>query len=161
MTPEIMKQRVAIAEDVLLRLKASKLKAGKGSYLLDEDWPDLDQTSDARPVIDVIEAACQVCARGAMLLSQVRLFNCLTVGEVRSSSIGIMNRKHLQPIFGDDQINLIESAFEMDDFTWGDNNDADGAIGFGERYDEPEERLAAIMNNIVANGGDFRPWEAL
>ena len=57
-------------------------------------------------------------------------------------------------------LSLIECAFEMDNGygeVYSTLSDRDEAVEFGEDYEDDEERLRAIYQNIIDNAGTFRP----
>jgi hypothetical protein len=69
-------------------------------------------------------------------------------------------RKYLSTWFDVRQLRLIESAFEENDvFGHGErySSDIQNAVYFGNQYDDDNDRLEAIFQNIVANDGRFVP----
>ncbi len=87
---------------------------------------------------------------------------------------GSIYNTHLSDVFDIVQLGLIESAFEINstyaygalrrsrDGSYSDTFDEDvefcnAAVDFGYRYKTDTGRLKGIMNNIVKNGGTFKP----
>lgn len=134
--------RVAIAQDVLVRLDAHLLVPNPGQYIADD-------------------GDCQVCALGALFACAVprgdfdNAKKLLTVGPQM-----VTIRSALEKVFDSEQLDLIECAFERDPTFWEGEfyaEEADDAVEFGREHDNHEDRLRAICQNIVANGGTFRP----
>jgi hypothetical protein len=166
-------KRIAIAEDVLLQLDKGKYIARKGLYILDvidETGKIFEPDQDIKKNFDGIRN-CEVCAIGATILSCTHFANELTFGDVGSSIRLINNAKtrKLLSIFDDNQLLLIESAFEGHDYDadrFGraafdqhlDRDERERCDAFFYRYiDDSRERLEAIMENIIENNGTFIP----
>jgi hypothetical protein len=138
--------RVKVAEDVLTRLPNLKVKTETGYIrpLTDAKEEELCEVryDSAKKHLSKFERKCNVCALGSLLLSHVRVNNELTVDDVLNA-----NGYHddLLEYFEHDQLQLIESHFE-------NNKKIDGCF-----YEEDDERLEAIMQNIVDNDGEFNP----
>jgi hypothetical protein len=143
-------QAVAVAKDVLLQLEYKKYKARTGTYIsanalnlpnaYDGDLQDLMLTKNPR---------CTVCAVGSAFLSMARLGDELTIGDDYHDSLAL--------IFGIRQVSLMEAAFEG----WRRN---DGSLSatkasrlFYEKYPKDQDRLRAIFQNVIDNGGKFIP----
>lgn len=159
----LAERRLAVVRDVRLRLKAEHLRLTTGNYLhLDLD--DIDPFEDddpAQPRIDEIEGACFVCARGAILLSYVRLNNKLTMLEMACSDGNEANRKAIGDLFDSEQLGLIEAAY-MQSSGYAKDRGVDqeralAASEFGGQHDTEEERLDSIMANMEMNEGVFVP----
>lgn len=175
------KARVAIAFDVLQNVDSLKVD-NRGWYLADTTGkaPQYDPygnlakrkihpykgnlKDDASKHIPKLQK-CQVCALGACLISQVKLFNKLPLGELVNYGGGIdptrdMVSGILSRFFSKDQLDLIEVAFEA-------ISEYDGGVQkkechldaerFGMEYSNPKKRLKAIMGNIIVNDGEFCP----
>lgn len=144
-------QRVALAKDVLLKLKAKEIEADFGVY---------------RSVGD--DAACRVCGVGSLVVAC-----CNPDGYVDSCRVV----ECLRDTFPVSQLALIEAAFEgsdcvpiVDDYHVGATRSIRAAArmfpGKRFRYDDDcfevsNARLARsvlvkIMRNIIANNGTFR-----
>jgi len=72
-------------------------------------------------------------------------------------------QKKLTPYFPEEQLEMIESAFEtkaMIHYNSGTDNNEDSlmpAIMFGEKYRTDRGRMIAITKNIIKNKGVFKP----
>lgn len=153
-------KRMMIAEDVLDQLSAKKIKAAhRGWALMTFDTPQ----NPKQEVCNVMDKAqCTCCALGAMMLSEVRINDKLKLGTLLDDDgLGLEFRMYhgadedrLCDYFEDAQIRLIESAYERGT---GRYDGTERSVSFGERYKTPELRLRAIMENIVANNGTFKP----
>lgn len=120
--------RIAIAKDVLARLKAKKLHVHTGVYcdtLRSSHW-FAPCAEDAQQHIDKIEANC-----GAI--------------------------DQLKDFFNKDQLAAIEAAFEINRPLAHYSKIGYEALAFGIRYPDDDKRLAAIFRNIVRNDGTFKP----
>lgn len=158
-------KRMAVAEDVLLQIDSGKIAPRKMTYitLLDFDYSQATKSSDVTELLSQPQAACKACALGALAVS-----NFLRTGN-RCPLSPMQDELHesLQGVFTSDQLYLIESAFEKNDFTRDNAYDRDGekviseraerAVKFGMRYSSDESRLRAIMQNILENDGEFVP----
>lgn len=175
-------QRIKIAEDVLAQLKAKAYAATQGTYCSIKGislW-----ANRGKELRDAVETkaveSCTVCALGSMFMSAIRLGdNCKVTnsvsmynGESEEGNYiavgGDLIHDRIHQIFGQDR-RLIESAFEGADMDLEDYIDANpeleldfdqlerDCIDFYEVYPEDDERLAAIMKNIIRNEGKFIP----
>lgn len=173
LTPE--QKRVAIANDVLGYLEAQRIKATPGTYMR---LTGIGNVSDEEQICSVIATAanCNVCALGATFMAAVDRANALNIEHVGVSrwggdleiSYGDMS-DYLCQFFDEGQLLMIEAAFEghdphcdLDDdtldattrmFSW--TEDAEG--GDAICATPPADRMRAIMQNIVANNGRFKP----
>jgi len=156
------KRRVAVAKDVLAQLAARKIEVVEGRYLElpDEVLPDLESSAQLHECLPKMDR-CLVCARGAAFLSSVRLFNKTRFDDVAAHPDLAASQGSLR-LFGTRQAGMIEAAFELAYSASAET----AALGrdtflacreFGEQFDEPVDRLRAIMRNIIENGGTFRP----
>ena len=148
-------KRIAIAKDVIARLKARKVVPVCGSYLRGE----------GTTIGKAIAKPCQACAKGAMILSRARLappkerFEFLDLHPYYDDDGGELPVKllttsdegfyELEAIFGYATFTEIERVFE-------------GYCPHGwvfTKYPDEEDRMMAIMMNIVRNKGEFFPQE--
>lgn len=158
--------RLSVIDDVLEQLRNKKLKVRRGHYIqsinLDKIIIDAHAYGQVQPYVDVIQNNCHVCALGACLLSYVKKFNDTVfreLGMVNTGDCYIRSRivNKLESIFENRQLNLIESAFECRDICELYDEYAEYAVEFGKNYDDDDDRLEAIMLNMKANGGEFKP----
>ncbi len=150
--------RIAIAEDLLKQLRKRKTMAvTQGIYcdVVDLDTLCLDNNlnrgDSAQPHIDKIQGSCTVCALGGMLLSHIRLFNKVDIGQLTHVG-GYDIKGYLLDYFSKTQLSLIEGVFER----W-HGGDKAAACAFARKYRGDKQRLIAIMKNIVKNEGIFKP----
>jgi len=140
-------RKVAIAKDVIANLHVLKIRSDYGYVVTDND-NDYDVGSllsfgiTPKQIAQKAKVECSVCARGAMMLCKIDKFNNFDFGGVES--IGCINQENtfeaLQDAFSDDELCEIEYAFEDN---WSD-------------IDSDNDRLRAIMQNIIDHKGDFK-----
>ncbi len=170
-------QRIEIVQDALKWIRSGHFRPKMGTII---DYPQLSLPTgnggylacDLQPVINEFlgteNKTCKVCARGALFLTTVAKYNDFseklstivsTTGTMQSSYRGdntIDGR--LMKIFDSYQIALIECAFEQ-----GCNGsmllstDFQMARDFGYRHELDEDRLIAILLNMLQNNGIFKP----
>ncbi len=178
-------KRVLIAKDVLADIKAQKLIAKRGSWIdTKEDWygqlrSDTESTfsryvEEHEKNIELRDKlaqmpSCTVCALGACFVSAVkrvdklklgalvgetdedgRLYNVLGTAEGGWGAIS----KYLGKFFTKKQLELIETAFERGG---GHTHAGWKAEDFWWQYDNDQDRMVAIMKNIIKNNGTFVP----
>lgn len=158
---------IAVAKDVLKRL--GKLTVKTGDYLSFENT-NIPKEGNAQNYINEIESNCRVCALGACLLSQIRLYDKINLdlfeSECNDRYIPLEDiRKifnHLSKIFSKKTICLIEQAFEsIGDVCLTDSlSTSDKDIKMAQKYKKyknDKNRLKAIMKNVIKNKGQFIP----
>jgi hypothetical protein len=152
------RQRIAIAEDVLAQLKTERYRAEQGTYVQAYGLENLLETKsvDLQTVLLGDAPQCNVCGLGAAFCSMARLGDQATLDDV--NNIHTM----LEPIFGWQQVVLIESAFEGDDFSSGQHyilseEEIKACQNFFDKRPDDNKRLAAIFRNIIKNEGTFKP----
>lgn len=157
-------QRVMIAKDVIAAIKASKYSAEQGTWvdILDYNATKFEEGKELQAVIKDPAFSCNVCAIGACFTSAVKLGDNCKINEdmTLDRGVDIGNRGFdkdpvIRRYFTPAQVSLIECAFELGGGWAGNTSDA--AAAFGEKYDYDDDRLVAIMENIVKNNGTFRP----
>lgn len=177
-------KRVAVAKDVLAQIKAKKLKAKSGVYVRAKLSFVPKGGEDVQTLLKQGQiTSCSACALGSAFLSYARLYDNVKVeryGEFRperdtfsyndatgeyglaASILADRPNVTLGPLFGRPQMELIEQAFEAKNSDWFPDGEAPekallAAEAFGKRYSRNEDRLVAIMRNIVRNKGTFKP----
>jgi hypothetical protein len=183
MTPA--EARVAIARDVVSQIRAQKYRATHGAYcrtfpksrdrdgIIDRE----DVGGELQPLIKTRMDSCDVCAKGGLFVSAIRKFDDFKVSrsvvnktsnyssysfQAQHSQFndGILVTSHLRKFFAKEQLELIEYSFERGHCgTPKDDELALRAKIFGNKIDWPEERMLAIMKNIIKNKGEFVPPE--
>jgi hypothetical protein len=168
-------QRIAIARDVIAQVENSAVLVEQGVYV-GKDALGLGVFRSGEIERTLTTERCEVCAVGAAFVSAVRLGDALDEDSFGEDDLWARGRRlgdkpirlHLRRFFGVEQLSLIEAAFERD---WGFCevfiNDGLGdetrcalcerAVDFGDAVYGHDERLIAIMQNIIDNGGSFIP----
>lgn len=151
------KARVLIAKDVIAQLDARKLEAG-GFYQI--ICHGIDRNADAK---SHLPAKCRVCAKGAVLLAHIERFNSVTVGEALNANHETAAAK--ATYFSVKQLDEIEAAFEGGFIGDAPSPTAEKtAYRWATRYPHVlasdhfhrNDRLRAIMSNIIRNKGTFK-----
>ena len=139
-------QRKEIAWDVIMLLQKGMIEASDGCYW-DNDLEDLYETSeDSKEVFrrfNKLEHTCEVCARGAIMLSTIRLGNTYGPEEYENAYCvhdGVMDGRSLT-CFSVASLRNMELEYEYNEFKHSPFNNTD-------------EKLMNIMCNIIVNG-DF------
>ena len=151
-------KRVAIAKDVIAQIKCGKFSINAGFFgtIHGADGSRTGDAADQKFLKSKQFTSCEVCAVGAAIVSGIRLFNKVQIndGEITcGSAMGLATQ-----YFTEQQVRLIENAFEMGNGNFADySDDYIAAIEFGENYEEDEDRAIAIFTNIIRNKGTFRP----
>lgn len=147
-------QRVSIAKDVLLQLKANKFIPAQGVYLQlpDEVENDLVPEDSAQKILKSVPE-CEVCAKGAMVCSYILNYNSATMADTKN----IEDYPEMIEIFGDAMWNILEAlfegwAFDKDGETYQFHHRGIGKFNTSKR----EYSLESLMKNIVRNGGQFK-----
>lgn len=154
-------KRVAIAKDVLAYLRAGKIKTDVPGYLNDVDLRNGEQVRDS---LQATDQACQACAIGACFVAANLRADDLVVHREALLLAGGM-RDYLARWFSRGQLYLIEAAFECDAETATDRGVGDRlarraedfGLAHGNRCKNRTRRMRAIMQNIIDNGGTFKP----
>lgn len=154
------RQRIAIAEDVLAQIKAKKYVAMPGTYVQSDTLDDLvnepsEEAFDLQKALLGKAPECNVCGLGAAFCSMARLGDELSLDDADNV------HTHLEPIFGGDQLVLIESAFEGDDFSGPlgqlSEKELKACQKFFEKRPDDDKRLTSIFRNVIKNNGTFKP----
>ena len=152
-----------IARDVIKWIKAGRLQAESMTYCLlpkqlrgrSGDLKSL--LEKAKPTADW-SSKCRVCALGALFISDVLKRDRFNIG-VQDTSVDHRTMKsHLASIFPEQDLLLIEAAFEG--FTVDPKSPLFSLASYVLHYEKAlpneEHRLIVIMQNIIKNGS-FRP----
>jgi hypothetical protein len=166
-------RRVAIAQDVLKHIEVSDIRDNRGFIVLnDHNYMFTEKEGVVTPEeCEVLRKNCSMCARGAMMISRIDIFNSINwsdfsdqlIEEFNYVGAGLTNRRTtaeaLKGAFGKKQLGKIESAFEKRSIhasEYCSDDVCNDCVAFGIEYSEPKDRLKAIMENIVENG-KFKP----
>ncbi len=168
---------VAIAKDVLERLKTKQIKAETGIWVQvaevakanrRTDWfeenvtlKSLGLSKDLQTLVDQ-KVQCECCALGGAICSLAHFEDRVDLDRSGDTALG-RKEGRLKKIFGKN-LALIEHAFECGDgyFTGESSFDeyseeAKRAADFGNRYRSDSARMKAIFTNIIKNNGQFVP----
>lgn len=166
-------KRIAIANEVISLLSANKIEAAPGSWLDYPKAPDLfsdDDVKNKTPFFEVMSKfkTCDVCVLGALFVSAVRNYGGPTCEDVKDCIfLNYLTFDEIFPTiskyFPASMLSVIETAFEG--WTSTEICQASGelheainiATNFYSRYQDANERMIAIMQNIVKNEGEFIP----
>jgi hypothetical protein len=149
-------KRVAIAKDALAWIEAGALRPMSGAYVEPMERKDLRKNL-AQQLRDVVLGPCEVCAIGALFIAKAVRFGETSVGDYAMSHFHDSLRGH----FSEKQLALIECAFERGpcgryEYRL-DETEVAEAIAFYGLDDTAARRLKRILENIIANGGTFKP----
>lgn len=176
---------VAIARDVLKLIRTRNIRVlDSNTYINTGFIGKIEMDKQLQKSLKKLKN-CEVCALGACMLAKVDLFNKCKINEVLtqvqnwdstpSNRFLVHSRSdvadQLSSMFSEEQLDLIEAAFECNDSNARSSNKksyipdyqltdfgvkCQQAVKFGEQYPEPKERLRAIMKNIIKNDGVFK-----
>lgn len=168
--PRTPKQRLAVkvARDVIAQLR--RYKFTRGLYMDRVPMDDaavsarlktaiLTAAGQLQDVVDDVVPVCRVCLLGACLLSKVRVANKLPVEDVfdKRGSTVVDVHDQLTDVFERDDKEMIEGVFEL---SWPnryvDDPESDkyrGLLADMLKKKTPLGRIAALMRNVVRNGG--------
>lgn len=177
----VNEKAVAVAKDVIAQIRSKEHPlqvASNNGYIVGPLAVLPDQPCDLQEIVDDVQSKCEVCALGAAVLSTARLLDNIPVGSVlwegsrvdfsdkwfRAKRVVETNRDKLldalSPIFDPWQCDMIEAAFERS-FVYADTDisdyDIERSVNFGSEYQCDDDRLVAIMENVIENGGRFEP----
>lgn len=148
---------VAVAQDVinLLTLAENPLIADHKGYI-SSVYEVPDGADELQPLIpEILKAGCTVCARGAVMIAKARLFDRVpTAGIVLDGCLNVDSvdtTRALDDVFHRDQLQRMEHAYEH----WYRSDIGYGCAVFGLQFNDPKDRLIAIMQNVIDNDGDF------
>ena len=168
----LWKQKVLLAEDVIALLKAKRIRAERGAYfeLLrnDDRWdePDTIVQKIFHDAFSEDDLLCAVCGIGAVFVAAVDKFDTLTVGNCGGEPHENMMIEYMGEWFSESELRAIEVAFEGRRVPHGiamNTNVVLRALDFGHTEQDqsirmkPDAVMIKIMENIVANKGEFKP----
>lgn len=144
-------RRVAIMRNVQEQVQSGAIKPINGIFLTAPHAGVLSSAPTLQSRVDSL-TECRACARGSIFVSAAQLFDRLPQG--KRSLINLSGADHLvdDGTFTWQLLLDIESAFEC----WG-VQEPGSPRAFGEQFEDIVERLLAIAQNIIDNGGEFVP----
>lgn len=144
-------KRVMIAQDCIDRIKCNLLTANMGFFIV-YNGSNVNQTR-------VNTTTCEVCAKGGLLASyigRVNNFNNECLGNEEDNEA----HKKLLEVFTLRQLAIIEYAFEGTQYIYSVSLTTDMKNKLEEFYDEnyedDDQRLIKICENIIKNKGTFK-----
>lgn len=155
-------KRVAIAKDVLERIKLRLIIPYSGQFIKNKDNVVENNESECTPQEFFNQKSCEACAKGSIFDSWVGNFNKVSWESVQDIDQCIHNGsdypKELLKVFGSTMLDNIEAAFEEAVYSWHQNKKQ--AEKFKYFFDQEtdldsEEKLTQIMGNIIKNNGKF------
>ena len=165
------RKAVAIAKDVVAQLRLKRLKASPGDYCRVEYDHMYEYFEDSVNRKDSFQktfkknkkVSCRVCAMGAVFIGYINRFNKVTNDEVNDPDPGDIIEL-VDDVFSEFQLRLMEMAFEgewqdtklVEDFSEKEQENMERkAEQYYRKYPDPDQRLRAIMLNVVRNNGEF------
>jgi hypothetical protein len=152
-------RRVAIAKDVIAMLEVDRLLPVCGIFVR-----RLDGKTYFKPtalVADVVRKPCEVCAKGALFVAAVTRKNGIKMNELGLEYLNELNnsqiKEYLRDCFDVGQLDLIEAAFENWDLVEYGHLRRVSPVHWAIDVHDPSLRMSMIMENIVKNGGLFKP----
>lgn len=151
-------QKVLIAKDILEQVKLGTYTARRMVYVQFNEHAVKDKIQvgdDMQSTLNLLED-CTVCAYGSLMLSAIRFKNSVNWDE-SGLHFGVISRmdfnytRPLTDLFSESQLKLIENAFEG----WENDEDDFSPKVFYDKFDNPTDRMIAIMENLIANDGEF------
>lgn len=176
----IANKKIAIAKDVIISLKAKKMYAtNNGYFFLNLDGSKFNFKTEGLKKVDLQDIIhnkaldCSVCAIGGIFAAKVNIANqCKVTLRIKqniwntkmSADSLILNDEeliqNLKGIFTEKELRAIEYAFEGcdigDTFTHDENFPDEKYKQFYKKYKTSNNRMIAIMNNIIKNEGTFK-----
>ena len=167
-------RRILVCKDVIKNLKVRRLIARMGFYIQYHSGIHCAVSSgEPKNLQSVIKATvtkknpCSACALGSLFITKVDRFNkCESDPFMALSPSGDKFNKQLLTLFSRVQLNMIESAFECTQMASYEGDDPysdfksgqlERAARFGRKFGSANDRLIAIMKNIIKNDGIFKP----
>lgn len=160
-------KKLLICEDVLSMLKISKYQITPGTYCkipgTHRSWGEDLGSLGGRGGLLENKITCEVCARGAMMLSKFRFAGSDAFSRSGTLDSAELTRSELDEVFTKDELKRIESVFERRAFhedyesVDGENNGVSNkrlSLILKNFSKDPDERLSQIMKRIIKFKGD-------
>ena len=142
-------KRVMIAQDCIDRINIRLLGARRGSIIRLNDNDRIN-----KEILN--NNHCEVCAKGGLFVSYVGRVNNLDIFNLVSNEPDNRVHKKLFEIFSLKQLATIEFAFEGFQYLLIKIDKPKELRDFYLLYENENERLIAICENIIANKGTFK-----
>jgi hypothetical protein len=163
-----VQKRIAVCKDVIANIQAAQINVIKGRGYITGLDVKLEDSEAIQYMLPLIKKKCEVCARGAMMISKIDKFNSCYF--LNLNDIDQCDTTDQLDFFDEEQLDLIETAFELtnmgayeysgDYYTpYHTQKRAKNqlAVQFGQDFKNPSDRLMAIMQNIIDHNGEFKP----
>ncbi len=189
MTPEIpveepiteesrRKMAVAVAQEILTRLSSFRLRCGNYvSSILEDRVARIVQRSrndgeeQIQGIVYDIVPHCRVCLIGAAMFAKAAIADNLKTEKVfHSCGMAAVCRhdivEFLNDAFSERTLNMMEIAFEIDmgvvrgSALSAEDKQSSILFGIENHPDSTSLRVAAVMRNVINNGGEFVPRTA-
>lgn len=163
-------KRVTIARDVIAQLAVGRLVATPGMWLTGEDGKDLVDVKKDVELQTILKKTkvCEGCAMGGLFMCAVERANKLKVSDLinvddDADGEGSLNLsevdgddtfKYMRRFFSQDQLDMIETAFEVGGGATSAGHESEN---FASDVEDAGDRMRLIMENIVVNKGKFVP----
>ena len=157
-------KRIALAKDVIKHLNTKKIIVSQyigyirnheiiiqiGDYVADKG-----KLPELQPLLK--EHVCQVCALGAMFVSDIMNRNKYKMDSLGFYDLSLSSISERLTFFSERQLELIEAYFEGGrTISFLDENHEE-AIYFHSINPNSQKRVIKIMENIINNNGEFIP----
>jgi len=173
-------RKMAVLRDALAQVKAKKYKARFGS-IFDPKWNGvlynkLEESVDNDQVRNILNTElkkkdeyCEICARGCLLVSRIKLENKFKVEDYRNITGGnfddsSVEDQYLMKLFSKRELAMMENAFETSNYRdfpinseYLSDEDNDSSWKFGKKYKSANMKLIKILENAIAHKGTFTP----
>jgi len=149
-------RRVAVAKDVIAGLKSKRLKS-QHCYLFTKGTVTLNGGEDLQTILATKVRQCEVCGIGAIFVAAVEKFDRVTCerGSILQFGSDEVIAAKLKGLFSPKQLQLIEAVYEG--YTHKHPYHLSNKIyAFSYRFPDSENRMVAIMRNIIRNNGVFK-----
>lgn len=167
------KQRraVNVASEALTMVNEGNVRISPGAFVQITNKELRDTLADnegeqLQQYITQFYGKCRVCMLGACFLAHVRRLNDLTItSEVyKGSADGKYYVNAMSKVFGKKRLQMMEVAFEEGQGAYQRTNpdliltnlEYESALNFC-RGEDPTVRVQLILENVIDNGGTFRP----
>lgn len=156
-------KRVEVAKDLIDRIKLKQLiPQTQRMVVVETDFNDSNSSiKDTLNSCDI--TICNVCAKGGLFMSYIGRVNKMKFSDIEDDNdVDGVEHKQLLKIFTVRQLALIELVFENDQYLYTDKDgkglsfDYLKASKFYDKYENEDERLIAIAQNIIDNKGTFK-----
>lgn len=168
MSQTTLKHRIELANDILIYLKEGVFDVISNQYIkFGSQISNREIRENVTLKYLLKKNTCKVCALGAFLAAKALCDNniCVNDLELNHYEDSVFRRwqinSHLLEIFPQDQIDMIELAYEGHQYN---RNDLPALLYqfalkfYADHVDKsPRDRMIAIMENIIKNNGTFKP----